>query len=76
MGKLTPRPTVRILRALKRAGWSQRPSKPGASHYVLVHPEIPGIVTVPRHRETRKGTLGHIIKQAGLTLAEFERLYR
>jgi predicted RNA binding protein YcfA (HicA-like mRNA interferase family) len=36
----------------------------------------PGIVCVPRHREVVKGTLGKIIKQAGLTLELFEELYR
>ncbi len=76
MPKLTPRPTKRVLKALHRAGWKVRPINPGKGHYVLAHPTLPGIVTVPRHTETRKKTLGQIIKQAGLTLARFEKLYR
>ena len=75
MAKLTPRPTQRVLAALKRAGWRLRPGG-GARHYVLVHRQLPGIVTVPRHRKTPKKTLGLIIKEAGLTLAAFEGLYR
>jgi len=43
---------------------------------VLIHTELPGIVTIPRHRMVKKGTLGKIIKQAGLTLNRFEKLYR
>ena len=76
MPKLTPRPTRRVVKALERAGWVRRTDKPGAKHTVLVHLTLPGILVVPRHPYVRKGTLGKIIKQAGLTLAEFERLYR
>lgn len=76
MPKLTPRPTKRILRALRRAGWALRAVKPGTKHYVLKHHTLPGIIAVPRHALTRKKTLGAIIKQAGLTLKEFEEIYR
>ena len=76
MSKLTPRPTRRVLKALGRVGWVLRPGKPGAKHYVLKHSTLPGIITVPRHALTRKKTLGKIIKQAGLTLKEFEKIYR
>jgi len=43
---------------------------------VLEHLTLPGILVVPRHRVVKKGTLAKIIKQAGLTLAEFNKLYR
>ena len=76
MAKLSPRPTRRVLRALARAGWIPRAHKPGAKHYTLEHRQIPGILTVPRHRVTKKGTLAKIIKQAGLTVGTFEKLYR
>lgn len=75
MTKLTSRPTSRVLRALRRAGWEPRPRRPGSRHHVLIHQELPGIVCVPRHLEVRKGTLAKIIKLAGLTLKEFEELY-
>ncbi|MCE5277618.1 MAG: type II toxin-antitoxin system HicA family toxin [Planctomycetaceae bacterium] len=71
-----PRPTNRVLKALERAGWSLRATSPGGGHHILVHPNFPGIVAVPRHPMTRKKTLGKIIKQAGLTLPEFEKLFR
>ena len=76
MARLTPRPTKRILKALSRAGWALRSHNPGSKHYVLEHADLPGILTVPRHSTTKKGTLAAIIKQAGLTREEFERLYR
>lgn len=75
MAKLTPRPTGRVLKALQRAGWELRPGG-GKRHHVLVHVELAGILTVPRHREIKKGTLASIIREAGLTLGEFEKLYR
>jgi predicted RNA binding protein YcfA (HicA-like mRNA interferase family) len=75
VAKLTPRPTNRVLRALKRAGWIQR-RPAGKRHYVLVNEQLPGIVTVPRHPVTKKGTLRSIIEQAHLTPDEFERFYR
>jgi len=75
LAKLTPLPTQRVLKALQRAGWQLRPLR-GAKHYVLVHTAIPGILTVPRHRETKKGTLSKIIKQAGLSVAQFQNLYK
>lgn len=31
-------------------------------------------ITVPQHRELKKGTLGAIIRQSGLTVKEFEDL--
>ena len=76
MPKLRQLPTDRILRALGRAGWLPRPSHPGKGHYVLVHRTRPGVVAVPRHPQVKKGTFRSILRQAGLTLDEFERLYQ
>ncbi len=75
MAKLTPRPTGRVLKALKRAGWESR-KPPGKKHYVLVHPTAKAILTVPRHREIKSGTLRSILKAAELTVSEFEKLYK
>jgi len=61
---------------LKRAGWTQRPTGAGAKHYVMTHKDKAGIVTIPRYRQIAKGTLTNIIEAAGLTVREFERLYR
>lgn len=45
------------------------------SHMVLRHASPPHRrLTVPDHREVAKGTLRAIIRQAGLTVAEFRAL--
>lgn len=75
MSKLTSLPTNRVIKALLRAGWQMRAGA-GAKHHVLNNPKIPGILTVPRHPKVQKGTLFKIIRQAGLSVDEFRRLYR
>lgn len=45
------------------------------SHVILRHKEPPHRrLTVPDHKEIAKGTLRAIIRQAGLTLEEFNEL--
>jgi predicted RNA binding protein YcfA (HicA-like mRNA interferase family) len=47
------------------------------SHHVLKHPDSPArTVTVPCHsgRDLKPGTLRAIIRQAGLTVEEFNKL--
>jgi predicted RNA binding protein YcfA (HicA-like mRNA interferase family) len=64
-----------VIRALRRAGWY--PQHQRGSHIYLRHPSYPGLrVTVAVHSgETIKPkTLQAILKQAGLTLAEFLEL--
>ncbi|HUS93334.1 MAG TPA: type II toxin-antitoxin system HicA family toxin [Phycisphaerae bacterium] len=73
MGKLTELPTRRILAALNRAGWV---ITEGAKHYKLTHLTKPGALTVPRSKRLRTGTIRAIIRQAGLSVEEFFRLYR
>ena len=46
------------------------------SHIILRHKETHKRLTVPDHKEISRGTLRAIIRQAGLTRDEFERLYR
>ncbi|MDP9372912.1 MAG: type II toxin-antitoxin system HicA family toxin [Chloroflexota bacterium] len=75
MSARLPRVTgTEVLRALERAGW-QRVHQVG-SHIHLRHPQQPGRVTIPIHRgKTLKlNTLASILKQAGLTPAEFSDL--
>ena len=64
----------KIIRALHRAGWTVVRQK--GSHIRLqkrVSDEVLK-VTVPAHRPVKRTTLSHILKQAGLTLEEFEKL--
>jgi predicted RNA binding protein YcfA (HicA-like mRNA interferase family) len=58
------------VRALKRAGWYE--VRQSGSHLRLRHDERPADLVVPVHRgDVPKGTLTALIKQAGLTQAEF-----
>jgi predicted RNA binding protein YcfA (HicA-like mRNA interferase family) len=67
---LTPR---QLIRALKRAGF--RVINVEGSHYSLSHPTEPSVViTVAYHnKDLKRGTLMGILKQAGLSTAEFQR---
>ena len=64
-----------VLRALKRAGFSV--DRIVGSHHVLVFAGAPTrTVTVPVHsgRDLKPGTLRSIIRQAGLSVEEFNEL--
>ncbi len=62
-----------VVRALKRVGWYEV-SQTG-SHLRLRHDEHPEDLTIAMHRgDVPKGKLLAIIKQAGMTQAEFQEL--
>ena len=64
-----------IVRALRRAGWQS--SDRSGKHFGLEHPDRPGVrITIPIHggREIPVKTVYSIIRAAGLTVDEFERL--
>ena len=63
------------MRALTRAGFIV--DRIVGSHHILAHPDNPArVVTVPCHssRDLKPGTLRAIIRQAGLTVEEFNEL--
>ena len=74
---MSPVPSLsyhKIIKALQRAGWTVVRQK--GSHIRLqkrISDEVFKI-TVPAHRPVKRTTLSHILKQAGLTLDEFEKL--
>ncbi len=62
-----------LVRALKRAGWREMSQR--GSHLRLRHDEHSADLVVPIHRgDVPKGLLMALIKQAGLTQAEFREL--
>jgi predicted RNA binding protein YcfA (HicA-like mRNA interferase family) len=62
-----------LVRALKRAGWREVSQQ--GSHLRLRHDDHPADLVVPVHRgDVPKGMLMALIKQAGLTQAEFREL--
>ena len=44
------------------------------SHITMVRKSPPSQTTIPNHKELDRGTLRAIIRQAGLTVAEFREL--
>ncbi len=76
MSPRLPRITgAEVIRALRQAGWSIQHHH--GSHAYLRHPEHPGMrITVAVHAgETIKPkTLQSILKQAGLSVTEFQEL--
>jgi predicted RNA binding protein YcfA (HicA-like mRNA interferase family) len=62
-----------VVRALKRAGWYE--VRQTGSHLRLRHDAHPEDLTIAMHRgDVPNGTLIAIIKQAGLSQAEFQEL--
>ena len=68
---LTP---VKVVAALKRAGFVVVPNRGRGSHNVLAHPDGRVVVVAMHTREMKRGTLTAIIKQAGFTQDEFQKL--
>jgi predicted RNA binding protein YcfA (HicA-like mRNA interferase family) len=66
---LSGREVVRVFEAL---GWEV--ARQRGSHIVLVKEGEMATLSVPDHREVAKGTLRSLIRSAGLTVAEFERV--
>jgi len=63
-------PHRRAVRALEKAGF--RVAREGAKHIVLTDGKR--IVTIPRHDPVNGFTMGGIVRDAGLTEAEFRKL--
>ncbi len=62
-----------VVQALKKIGYEQ--DRQRGSHMILRQTESPHRrLTVPDHKEVAKGTLRAIIREAGLTVAEFRNL--
>lgn len=63
--------SARIVTAMKKFGWSV--AREGGKHTIMVHPDCDYPVSIPRHNPVKKGTLRHILKAAGIEVAEFNR---
>ncbi|MGV0105685.1 Type II toxin-antitoxin system HicA family toxin [Nostoc sp. DSM 114160] len=71
---LKPLPYREVKRRLEAAGFEEVSQK--GSHVKFIKFTEEGIRTaiVPRHREITIGTLGSILRQAGISVEEFEVL--
>jgi predicted RNA binding protein YcfA (HicA-like mRNA interferase family) len=62
----------RLVKALERAGWQTVRQR--GSHVRLKHPDRGVFITVPLHRELKRGTLSGILSDAGLDTDQLRRL--
>lgn len=73
MPKLPVVSGIDVVKALAKIGYKL--DHQTGSHMTLRHTEAPHRrITVPRHKEIAKGTLGAIIGETGLTVEEFLKL--
>ena len=61
-----------LVKALGRAGWEV--SRQRGSHVRLRHPDRQIFLTVPLHRELKRGTLSGILADAGLGADDLREL--
>ncbi len=60
------------VKKLQRAGWTVMRQK--GSHVMLIKPGYQWTLSVPQHDEIGPGLLRKLLKQAGLTVEEFNKL--
>jgi predicted RNA binding protein YcfA (HicA-like mRNA interferase family) len=63
-----------LIKILERQGWYVKRVR--GSHHILRHPTIPDALPVPVHgsRPIKRGTLGNILRTAGISREEFQKL--
>lgn len=66
--------TRETIKAFSKVGFEVIPGRGKGSHVVMHKPNWPTILTIPDRRELRRGTLRSLIRDAGLTVEEFNRL--
>lgn len=71
---MKPLPYREVARKLKAAGFVQVGQTGSHIKFARVTTEGMRTATVPNHREIASGTLRSILRQAGITEAEFEAL--
>lgn len=74
MSKVPSLPYDQVISALRRGGWVVVRQK--GSHIRLQKSLLTETlkITVPAHRPIKRSTLSHILKQARLSVEEFEKL--
>ena len=61
-------------KAFKAAGFVEVPKRGKGSHMALARESPTTLLTIPDHRELKRGTLRALIRQSGLTTDEFVAL--
>ncbi|AUT01856.1 addiction module toxin, HicA family [Nostoc sp. CENA543] len=71
---LKPLPYREVKRKLEAAGFEEASQKGSHVKFIKSTDEGTRSAIVPRHREVTIGTLGSILRQAGISVEEFESL--
>jgi predicted RNA binding protein YcfA (HicA-like mRNA interferase family) len=71
-GRLPVVSGAQLVRALEKAGWEV--ARQRGSHVRMWHPERRTQLTVPLHKELKRGTLTGILTDAGLDRDQLRRL--
>ena len=72
MAKLVPVSGTEAVRKLAKDGWEV--SRQKGSHVMMVKDDYRWTISVPQHRELGPGLLRSLIRQAGLSVSEFNEL--
>lgn len=72
---LPPYSSSSAIAAFERAGWSVLPNR-GKGHTIMGRPRDPVLLSIPNHRQLKRGLLRSQIRNAGLSVSEFVELAR
>jgi predicted RNA binding protein YcfA (HicA-like mRNA interferase family) len=63
-----------LIKILERRGWYVKRIR--GSHHILRHPTVPDAIPVPVHgnQAIKRGTVGNILRTAGISREDFNRL--
>ncbi len=63
-----------LVKLLERQGWYVKRVR--GSHHIMRHPSIRDAIPVPVHgnQSIKRGTLGNILRTAGISREDFDRL--
>lgn len=61
-----------VVKTLKMFGWAESPGRPGkGDHIILEKPNHRATLSVPNHKEVKRGTLRALLRNAGISEEEF-----
>jgi predicted RNA binding protein YcfA (HicA-like mRNA interferase family) len=64
----------KAVEAFEKAGWQV--ARREGSHIILTKAGIPAVLSIPDHREVRRGTLRSLVRKAGLSVEKLIALLR
>jgi len=70
--KLPVMSEIDVVKTFSRAGW--RVARQKGSHIIMEKKGVDMLLTVPRKKEVKRGTLRSLIADSGLTVEEFVKL--